>query len=64
MNATGITSINSIKIHELERNIDSLSTGISSPETGVGASIPHGEGPDLRVRAWVRLAFIVMPNFM
>jgi len=40
--------------------MDSLSTGIISPATGVGASIPHGEGPDLRVKACVRLDFNVI----
>jgi hypothetical protein len=57
MKATGRININSIRSQELERNIDSLSNGTNSPPTGVGASIPHGEGPDLRVNAWVRLAF-------
>jgi hypothetical protein len=57
MYAIGRTSINSIRIHEVERNIDSLSKGTISPATGVVAIFPHGEGPDLKVKACVRLDF-------
>jgi hypothetical protein len=67
MNATGIISINSIRIHELERKTNSLSIEIISPPTGaggVGASFPLSVGPDLRVKAWVRLAFIIITNLM
>ena len=60
MKAIGATNINSIRIQELERNTDSLSTGTISPATGVGASIPQGEGPDLKVKACVRLDFKVI----
>ena len=62
MKATGRTSINSIRIHELEKNIDSLSIGSISPPTGVGGAIvgvefPLRVGPDLRVKACIRLSF-------
>jgi len=40
MKATGRININSIRIQELERKTDSLSTGSISPPTGVG----DGEG--------------------
>ena len=54
MNATGRISINSIRIHELERNTDSLSIGIISPPTagcgGDGDGAPLRVGPDLRVK--------------
>lgn len=50
MNAIGRTSINSIRIHELERNTDSLSTGTISPATGGGEAIPPlSVGPDLTI---------------
>jgi hypothetical protein len=65
MKTTGSISINNIRTQELERNTDILSIGIISPATG-GLSInpPLSVGPDLRVNAWVRLAFIIMPHFM
>jgi hypothetical protein len=52
MYATGRASINSIRIHELERKTDILSIGIISPATGAGeASPPLSVGPDLTVKA-------------
>ncbi len=60
MNAVGRTSINSMRSQELERNTDILSIGSISPATGLGDSIPHGEGPDFKVKAWVRLDFKVI----
>jgi hypothetical protein len=56
MNATGRINISSIRIHELERNIDNLSTGTISPPTGAGF-VPLSVGPDLTVKACIRLAF-------
>jgi len=50
MNAMGRTNINSINIQELERNTDSLSTGIISPATGTGTS-PLSVGPDFTFKA-------------
>jgi hypothetical protein len=55
MKATGRIIINSIRIQELERNIDSLSTGTNSPATVL--SNPLSVGPDLTVKACIRLAF-------
>jgi hypothetical protein len=49
MNAIGKISINSIRIHELERNIDNLSTGTISPPTG--GNSPLFVGPDLNFKA-------------
>jgi hypothetical protein len=59
MNATGRININSIRIQELERNMDSLSTGTNSPATGgpLYSPNPLSVGPDLTVKAWLRLAF-------
>jgi len=58
MKATGTININSIRIHELEKNTDNLSTGSISPATGVGeASPPLSVGPCLTVKACIRLAF-------
>jgi hypothetical protein len=58
MNATGRTSINNIRIQELERNMDSLSTGTISPATGVGEAIsPLSVGPELTVKPCILLAF-------
>ena len=57
MKATGRININSIKIQELERNMDSLSIGIISPATGVRGCPPLSVGPALKVKACIRLAF-------
>jgi hypothetical protein len=58
MKATGRIIINSIRIQELERKTDNLSTGTISPPTGVSYEPnPLWVGPDLTVKAWVRLAF-------
>jgi hypothetical protein len=56
MNATGRININSIRIQELERNTDILSTGNISPPTGAPL-VPLSVGPDLTVKACIRLAF-------
>jgi hypothetical protein len=66
MKAIGTININSIRTQELERKTDSLSIGIISPPTGAGgeASLPLSAGPDLTVKAWVRLAFIIITNLM
>jgi hypothetical protein len=50
MKATGRINISSIRIQELERNTDNLSTGSISPPTGV-TSIPLSVGPDLSINA-------------
>jgi hypothetical protein len=60
MKTTGRININSIRIQELERNTDSLSSGIISPPTGaggVGVPFPLSVGPDLTVKACILLAF-------
>jgi hypothetical protein len=49
MKATGSIRINSTRIQELERNTDSLSTGIISPATGT--SSPLSVGPDFTFKA-------------
>ena len=52
MKATGRININSIRIHELEKNTDSLSIGSISPPTGGdGDGAPLRVGPGLRVKA-------------
>jgi len=53
MKATGRININSIKIQELERKTDNLSTGTISPPTGVCTPfvLPLSVGPDLKVKA-------------
>jgi hypothetical protein len=62
MNATGRININSIRSQELERKTDILSTGTNSPATVL--STPLSVGPDLTVKAWVCLAFIIITNLM
>jgi hypothetical protein len=59
MKAIGAININSIRIQELERKTDNLSTGTISPATvGPFASPnPLSVGPDLTVKACIRLAF-------
>jgi len=65
MKATGRININSIRIQELARKTDSLSTGTILPPTGVDSiNVPLSVGPDLRVKAWVRSDFIIITNFM
>jgi len=51
MKTTGRIIINSIRIQELERNIDSLSTGTNSPATGVDGDPPLLVGPELTIKA-------------
>jgi len=50
MKAIGAIKINNIKIQELDRNTDSLSTGTISPPTGSGIP-PALEGPILKFKA-------------
>jgi hypothetical protein len=57
MKAMGRTSINNIRIQELERNTDSLSIGTNSPATG---SLPLSVGPDLMFKACILLDFITV----
>jgi hypothetical protein len=49
MKATGRININSMRIQEVEKNTDNLSTGTNSPATGI--SSPLSVGPDLMVKA-------------
>ncbi len=61
MKTIGAININSIRIHELERKTDILSIGIISPPTGGGGVVgrpPLSVGPDLKVKACVRLILI------
>ena len=52
MKATGRISINSIRSHELERNMDILSTATISPATTWSCGTPPlSVGPDLMVKA-------------
>jgi hypothetical protein len=58
MKVIGKININNIKIQELERKTDSLSTETISPPTGeVASPNPLSVGPDLTVKAWVCVAF-------
>jgi hypothetical protein len=50
MKAIGAININSIKIQELDRNTDSLSTGTIFPPTGSGI-FPAVAGPILKFKA-------------
>jgi hypothetical protein len=51
MKAIGAININSIRIHELEKNMYILSIGTNSPATGSPGVIPFPRGPDLTVKA-------------
>jgi hypothetical protein len=65
MKAIGAININNIRSQELERKTDVLSTGTISPATvGPFASPnPLSVGPDLTVKAWAPVSFIIMTHF-